>query len=180
MIKPSNGFVLWLTGLPCSGKTTIAKELVEIIKRDFPHQYIERLDGDVIRQDLTRDLGFSKEDRDMNIDRVAFVSDILSRNGVGVISAFVSPYILHRENVKKRVTNFIEVHVNAPLEICEQRDVKGMYKKAREGLIKDFTGIDDPYEAPMNPDLEIRTHEEDISESVQKCINILIERKLLI
>lgn len=167
------GFVLWFTGLPCSGKTSVADEVAKILKaKDMK---VERLDGDVVRKSLTRDLGFSKEDRDKNIERVTFVSMILSRNGVAVLPAFVSPYIGARDNARNECTNFIEVYVKCSVEECEKRDVKGMYKKAREGIIKDFTGVDDPYEEPPNPELVIETDKETIEESTQKVIEKLKE-----
>ncbi len=165
------GLVLWFTGLSGAGKTTVAdkvnKSLVEKGLR------VERLDGDLVREVLTKDLGFSKEDRDINIERVAFVSELLSKHGVIVLATFISPYRRHRELVKSKANNFAEVFVNAPLETCERRDVKGLYKKARAGEIKDFTGISDPYEKPENPDLILNTHEEDIDESVKKVIDYL-------
>jgi adenylyl-sulfate kinase len=165
------GFVLWFTGLPCSGKTTVADKVAEIMKaKDMK---IERLDGDIVRKSLTRDLGFSKEDRDKNIERVTFVAMILSRNGVGVLPAFVSPYIGARDNARAECTNFIEVFVKCPVEECEKRDVKGMYKKAREGIIKDFTGVDDPYEEPPNPEIVLETHKETLDESAEKVLEYL-------
>src|SRR5215510_1373827 len=141
-IVTRNGFTLWLTGLSGAGKTTIALELErELRARGL---YIERLDGDTVREGLTRDLGFSKEDRDKNIERVSFVAKLLSRNGVGVVASFISPYKEARQKVRQETTNFIEVFVDAPLEVCAKRDVKGMYAKAFKGQIKNFTGVDDP------------------------------------
>lgn len=170
------GFVLWFTGLPCSGKTTVADKVAEVLKARG--MKVERLDGDVVRKSLTRDLGFSKEDRDKNIERVTFVAMILSRNGVAVLPAFVSPYIAARENARKETTNFIEVYVKCSVEECEKRDVKGMYKKAREGIIKEFTGVDDPYEEPPNPEIVIETDKETVEESTEKVISKLKEMKL--
>ncbi len=134
---------------------------------------IERLDGDIVRQGLTRDLGFSKEDRDKNIERVTFVAKLLSRNSVGVLACFISPYREVRANVRRETTNFIEVFVHAPLEVCMSRDVKGMYAKALAGQIKNFTGVDDPYEEPLNPEITLHTHLETLDESVAKCIDYL-------
>lgn len=162
------GFVLWFTGLPCAGKTTLAIA----IERELHARGIrlERLDGDTVRQSLTRDLGFSKEDRDKNIERVTFVAKLLSRNNVGVLAAFISPYKIMREHARQETTNFIEVFVDAPLDVCIARDVKGMYKQALEGKIQNFTGVNDPYEVPENPDIHIRTDQETVTESVQKII----------
>lgn len=149
------GFVLWMTGLSGAGKTTLAVALEEVLKARGMR--IERLDGDTVREGLTKDLGFSKEDRDKNIERVTFVAKLLSRNNVGVIASFISPYAAMREHVQKETTNFIETYIDAPLEVVEGRDVKGWYAKARAGLVKNFTGIDDPFEAPATPDLHVRT-----------------------
>lgn len=165
------GFVLWLTGLPCSGKTTIADKVNELLKeRGFN---TERLDGDVVRQYLSQDLGFSKKDRDRNLERVGFICQLLSRNKVAVLASFVSPYRYQRQKNREMVDNFIEVFVNAPLEICQQRDVKGLYQKAKEGIIKNFTGISDPYEEPENPEIEVRTDIESIDECAQKILDYL-------
>ena len=171
------GFCLWFTGLPCSGKTTVADAVAEILKDRSMN--VERLDGDIVRKSLTRDLGFSKEDRDKNIERITFVSKLLSRNNVATLVTFVSPYIAARENARNECTNFVEVFVDCPVDVCEQRDVKGMYKKAREGIIKDFTGVDDPYEVPPSPELVLNTHEETLEESVAKVLNRLVELELI-
>ena len=151
------GCTVWFTGLPCSGKTTVADLVAEELRRRDLR--VERLDGDIVRQSLTRDLGFSKEDRDKNIERVTFVAQLLSRNGVAVLVSFVSPYRAARDNARKVTTNFVEVFVDTPVEACEQRDVKGMFKKARAGEIKDFTGVDDPYEEPLQPEIVLKTVE---------------------
>ena len=140
---------------------------------------VERLDGDVVRQSLTRDLGFSKEDRDKNIERVTFVAKLLSRNGVATLVSFVSPYRGKRDRAREETTNFIEVFVKCPVEICEERDVKGMYKKARKGEIKEFTGVSDPYEEPLNPDLILETDKEEPEKSANKAIEKLREMKLI-
>jgi len=171
------GFVLWFTGLSGAGKTTIARALLP--KLQERGMKVERLDGDVVRESLTRDLGFSKEDRDKNIERVTFVAKLLSRNNVAVLASFISPYAKTRDYVKEETTNFIEVYVSAPLEVCEERDVKGMYAKARTGEIKNFTGISDPYEAPVNPDIEVPTHEQTLEESVDFLVAELEKRGLL-
>jgi adenylylsulfate kinase len=168
------GFVLWMTGLSGAGKTTIAVELERIMKER--NMRVERLDGDVVREGLTRDLGFTKEDRDKNIERVTFVAKLLSRNDVGVIASFISPYAAMRDQARKETTNFIEVHISAPLDVTESRDVKGMYAKARAGQIANFTGINDPYEAPTDAELDIPTHEQTLDESVAAVVAYLEER----
>jgi adenylyl-sulfate kinase len=167
------GFTLWLTGLSGAGKTTIAKILVTHLQGHGVK--VERLDGDVVRQSLTRDLGFSKEDRDKNIERVTFVAKLLSRNGVGVIASFISPYAETREYVREETTNFIEVFVDAPLQTCIDRDTKGMYAKAIAGEIENFTGISDPYEAPSDADIIVHTDVETPDESAQIILNYLAQ-----
>ena len=166
-----NGAVIWLTGLSGSGKTTIAKKLETLLVAR--HLNVELLDGDVIRSNLSKGLGYSKADRDINIRRVGFVAHLLSRNGVFVIVAAISPYSSVRDEIRALVNNFIEVHVNAPLEICEQRDVKGLYQQARAGEIKEFTGIDSPYESPLNPEITCFTEKESIDESTSKIVTFL-------
>lgn len=165
------GVTVWFTGLSGAGKTTIS-QLVEkeLRSRGYP---VEILDGDVVRQNLTKGLGFSKEDRDENIRRIGFVAHLLTRHGVIVLVSVISPYREIRDEVKGRIREFIEVYVNAPLEVCEQRDTKGLYKKARAGDIKNFTGIDDPYEAPLHPDVECQTNIESEGESVDKVLQYL-------
>ncbi len=166
--KKQKGAALWFTGLPCSGKSAIADRLAAILKeRGY---YVERLDGDIVRQDLTRDLGFSKEDRDENIRRVTFVTKLLARNGVFVLTSFISPYREMRDRARQQVENFMEIYVNTSLETCMQRDVKGMYKKAMAGQIKEFTGVSDPYEAPLNPELILVTDHESLEESAGKVL----------
>lgn len=171
------GFVLWFTGLSGAGKTTIAVALeTELHARGVR---IERLDGDTVRQSLTKDLGFSKEDRDKNIERVTFVAKLLSRNNVGVLSSFISPYAATRDHVRGETTNFIEVFVDAPLDTCIERDVKGMYKKAIAGEIPNFTGISDPYEAPSNPEIHVKTNEQTLEESVQTILTWLEQHQYI-
>ena len=167
------GVTVWFTGLSGSGKSTIAKALVEKLRAQ--EAKVEIMDGDIIRQNLTKGLGFSKEDRDENIRRIGFVSHLLTRNGVIVLVSAISPYRAVRDEVRERIGSFLEVYVNAPLEVCEDRDVKGLYERARAGEIKGFTGIDDPYEEPLNPELECRTDKEDLEESVEKVIAKLKE-----
>jgi adenylyl-sulfate kinase len=140
---------------------------------------VERLDGDIVRQSLSRDLGFSKEDRDKNIERIIFVSKLLSRNGVAVLTSFVSPYREKRAQARKETTNFFEIYVKCPVEVCIERDVKGMYKKALNGEIKDFTGVSDPYEEPENPELLISSDKESPDESVDRIMSMLSESGFL-
>src|SRR5688572_26223522 len=165
------GFTLWMTGLSGAGKTTIAVALTKLLNERGI--LIERLDGDVVRESLTKDLGFSKEDRDKNIERVTFVAKLLSRNGVGVVLSFISPYREARDKARAETTNFIEVFVNAPLQTCIDRDVKGMYAKAIAGEIKQFTGISDPYEEPLNAEIVVNTAEQTLDESVKQILAYL-------
>ena len=167
----SKGVTVWFTGLPCSGKTTIADNLATILKEKG--RKIERLDGDIVRKGLTRDLGFSKEDRDKNIERVTFVAKLLTRNDVVVLATFVSPYIARRQQTREEIGEYVEVYVEASVEACIERDVKGMYKKALAGEIKNFTGVDDPYEAPPNPEIICYTEKESVDESVEKVLKYL-------
>jgi adenylyl-sulfate kinase len=166
------GFVLWMTGLSGAGKTTIALILEEVL-RDRGLK-VERLDGDVVRESLTRDLGFTAEDRAKNIERVTFVAKLLSRNGVGCICSFISPYQQVRDHVRQNTTNFLEVFIDAPLETVIERDVKGLYQKAIAGEIPNFTGISDPFEAPSNPDIHVRTDQQTPEESAQVIVDRLI------
>jgi adenylylsulfate kinase len=169
------GAVIWFTGLSGSGKTTIAHLVEEkLLEAGAP---VEILDGDVVRENLSKGLGFSKEDRDTNIRRIAFVAHLLQRNGVFVITAAISPYKAIRDEARAMAKDFVEVFADAPLEVCESRDVKGLYAKARAGEIKGFTGIDDPYEAPENPEVVCATDTESAEESAQKVIDKLIELK---
>ena len=167
------GVTVWFTGLSGAGKTTISQALAEKLAPEG--RRVEILDGDIIRQNLTKGLGFSKEDRDENIRRIGFVAHLLTRNSVTVLVAAISPYREIRDQVRERIGNFIEVYVNAPLEKCEERDVKGLYKRARAGEIKGFTGIDDPYEPPLNPHVECRTDQESVEQSVDKVHRAMIE-----
>ncbi len=167
------GFTVWFTGLSGSGKSTITNVLTEeFLKRGIKH---EILDGDVVRTNLSKGLGFSKEDRDINIRRIGFVCHILTRNDVVAIAAAISPYRAIRDEIREKIGNFVEVYVDTPLAVCEERDVKGLYKKARAGEIKEFTGISDPYEPPENPEVVCYTHKETPEESTEKILHKLRE-----
>ena len=172
------GFCLWFTGLSGSGKTTITTHLVKELRRRGSK--LEVLDGDIVRENLSKGLGFSKEDRDTNIRRIAFVADLLSRNDVPVITAAISPYREIRDEARKKMGDrFIETYVKASVEVCEERDVKGLYAKARSGEIKEFTGISDPYEPPENPELLIETDKQSPEESAQQILDYLEGRGLI-
>jgi adenylylsulfate kinase len=172
------GFTLWFTGLSGSGKSTITGLLVEELKKRGSR--VEVLDGDIVRENLSKGLGFSKEDRDTNIRRIAFVADLLSRNDVPVVTAAISPYREIRDEARELMDGrFIEAYVKASVEVCEQRDVKGLYAKARSGEIKEFTGVSDPYEPPENPELVLDTEQESPEQSAQKIIAYLEERELI-
>jgi adenylylsulfate kinase len=163
------GFCLWFTGLSGSGKTTITTHLVKELRRRGSK--LEVLDGDIVRENLSKGLGFSKEDRDTNIRRIAFVADLLSRNGVGVITAAISPYReIRREARAMMGDRFIEVYVEASVEACAERDVKGLYEKAFKGEIKEFTGVSDPYEPPETPEIVVDTEHETVEESAAKVL----------
>lgn len=149
------GFCIWLTGLPSAGKTTIGKALVPMLKSRGWN--VELLDGDEIRQGLSSDLGFDRKAREMHAARVTYVAKVLARNGVIPIVTLISPYRTSRQRARDEIGRFVEVYISTPLDVCEQRDVKGLYKKAREGKIKEMTGIDDPYEAPEKPDILVDT-----------------------
>lgn len=162
---------MWFTGLSGSGKTTICRNVREtLLKR---HVQVELLDGDAVRQHLTKDLGFSRQDRLSNIERVAFVADLLSKHGVITLASFITPYRELQEYARRHITSFREVYVQCPLKKCIERDVKGLYKKALNGEIQRFTGISDPYEPPLNPDLILRTDRESIAESAHKVVRYL-------
>ncbi len=174
----AKGTTIWFTGLPSSGKSTIA-HTVEKLLREKGHR-VEVFDGDVIRKNLCSDLGFSKEDRDTNIKRIAFVCKLMTRNDVVAIAAAISPYRETRDYARAEVgKDFLEVYVRAPLSVCKDRDVKGLYQKALAGEIKGFTGIDDPYEEPLNPELTLHTDKESEEESVQRVMCELEKRGYL-
>jgi adenylylsulfate kinase len=172
------GFTLWFTGWSGAGKTTLAIEVEKALKeRGIP--YVQRLDGDIVRQDLTRDLGFSREDRDENIRRVTFVATLLSNNGVATLVSFISPYREARDNARSRCRNFIEVYMKCSPEILMERDVKGYYKQARLQKVKNFTGIDDPYEEPLNPEITVDSGEISVPEARDVIIRYLQEKNLV-
>ena len=171
------GFTLWFTGLSGAGKSTITNILEKRLKD--AGLKVEVLDGDVVRTHLSKGLGFSKEDRDTNIRRIGYVASLLSRNGVIVISAAISPYRDIRNEVREMHENFVEVFAKCPLEIVEKRDVKGLYKKARAGEIPQFTGVSDPYEEPINPEILVETHKGAPEESADKIIKWLKEHEYL-
>ena len=162
------GFTVWFTGLSGSGKTALALRLEEVLRERGLK--VERLDGDIVRQSLTRDLGFSKEDRDMNIERVTFVAKLLTRNGVAVLCSFISPYRERRAKSRAEIGNFVEIYCKASLDALIERDVKGLYKKALAGEIQSFTGVSDPYEEPENPEVVVETDKETLEESLSKIV----------
>lgn len=178
-LKGHPSFVVWFTGLSGSGKSTVANALENILFEKGFHTYI--LDGDNIRKGLNADLSFSPKDRTENIRRIAEVANLMVDAGVIVLSAFVSPYRKDRNQVKETVgaSNFVEVFVNTPLAICEKRDVKGLYSKARKGEIKDFTGINAPYEAPENPAIKIDTSKNSLEECVAFIFKAISNKLLL-
>ena len=171
------GLVLWLTGLSGSGKTTLSQGLERELKQR--NCQVEVLDGDVIRTNLSKGLGFSREDRTTNMRRIGFVANLLSRNGVIAIVAAISPYRDAREEMRQSIENFIEVYVNAPLEVCESRDHKGLYAMARAGELLAFTGIDDPYEEPTHPDIVCHTDRQTPAESLAQILDELEQRELI-
>lgn len=167
------GVTVWLTGLPSSGKSTVGRILERQLRK--ANLKVELLDGDVIRTNLSKGLGFTREDRDINIKRVGFVCQLLTRNGVIAVATVISPYREIRDYVRRMVGNFVEVYVNTSVAVCEKRDVKGLYKQARSGQISGFTGIDDPYEEPLNPEVICETEKETPEESAGKVIGRLQE-----
>jgi adenylylsulfate kinase len=171
--KTDRGFTVWFTGLSGAGKTTVSRIVAQML-RDRGKK-VEILDGDVVRMNLSKGLGFSKEDRDTNIRRIGFVCHLLSRNGVVAIGAAISPYKAIRDENRALIGDFIEVYARCPMEVLIQRDVKGMYKKALAGEIKGFTGVDDPYEPPENPEVVFDSDKESPEESALKVIKKIEE-----
>jgi adenylylsulfate kinase len=169
---------VWLTGLPSAGKTTLATALAKALDRER----VQQLDGDEVREFLTKGLGFSREDRDTNVLRIGWVAATLARHGVLVLASVISPYADTRAAVRKlhedKGATFLEVYVATPVEVCSERDVKGLYAKQAAGEISHLTGVDDPYEAPEHPDVVIRTHEQTLEESVAQLLEALKERGL--
>ena len=167
------GVTIWFTGLPSSGKSTVAR----ILERQFRQKGLkcELLDGDVVRTNLSKGLGFSREDRDLNIKRIGFVCHLLTRNDVIAIAAAISPFREVRDYNRKLIGDFVEVYIKCPVDECEKRDVKGLYKKARAGEVKGFTGVDDPYEEPLHPEVVCETDKESAEESAEKVIKKLGE-----
>jgi adenylylsulfate kinase len=170
-INLNRGVTVWFTGLPSSGKSTLARQMERLFRKN--NLKAELLDGDVIRTNLSKGLGFSKEDREINIKRVGFVCQMLTRNEVAAIVSVVSPYREIRDEVRRMVGSFVEVYVKTSAAECEKRDVKGLYKKARAGEIKGFTGVDDPYEEPQNPEVICETEKESPEQSVTKVLETL-------
>jgi adenylylsulfate kinase len=168
------GVTVWFTGLSGAGKSTIAERLLAVLRDQGVKS--ELLDGDVVRTNLSKGLGFSKEDRDTNIRRIGFVSDLLTRNGVVSLVSAISPYREVRDEVREQVGSFIEVHVHASLDELVKRDVKGLYEKALKGEIQNFTGVSDPYEEPLTPEVLVNTEVESIEESLSKVLAALEER----
>lgn len=167
------GFTIWFTGLSGAGKTTVAERVEQILRNQGLK--VESLDGDVVRLNLSKGLGFSKEDRDTNIKRIGFVCKLLTRNGVIAIASAISPYREVRDYNRREIGNFVEVFVKCPLEACIERDVKGLYKKALAGEIKNYTGVSDPYEEPLNPEVILETNSESVEESAAKVLDKLME-----
>jgi adenylylsulfate kinase len=171
MSKKKEGVVIWFTGLSGAGKSTLAEAIAPKLRAQG--RKVEILDGDVVRTNLSKGLGFSREDRDTNIARIAFVAHLLARNGVTVITAAISPFRVTRDSARQLIGDFVEVHVAPPLEACIQRDVKGLYKKAIAGEIAQFTGISDPYEEPLSPELKIDTSVVTVDEGVGRILGKL-------
>lgn len=167
------GFTLWFTGLSGAGKTTVSTRVAEELRRRG--MKVEVLDGDVVRENLSKGLGFSKADRDTNIRRIGWVCQVLTRNGVVAIAAAISPYREIRDEVRSKVGHFVEIYASCPIDVLAERDVKGLYKKALAGEIKNFTGVDDPYEAPQNPEVTIHSDSETVDESVAQVLAKLKE-----
>ncbi len=165
------GFTVWFTGLSGAGKTTLAERLQGLLKEQGYKVYLR--DGDVVRTNLSKRLGFSKEDRDTNIRRIGFVCELLTRNGVVAIAAAISPYREIRDEVRQKVGSFVEVFASCPIEVLKERDAKGLYEKALKGEIQNFTGVSDPYEAPLNPEVVVETDKETVEQSLSKIVSRL-------
>lgn len=172
--EENRGITVWFTGLPSAGKTTLSHHLGTLLARAALE--VEVLDGDLVRTNLCRELGFSKEDREENVRRIGFVAGLLARHGVIVLVSAIAPYRAIREELRERLGSFVEVYVDAPLNVCESRDVKGHYRRARQGEIKGFTGIDSPYEPPLRAEVECHTDSETVEESTAKVLDFLKAR----
>lgn len=173
----NTGCTLWFTGLSGSGKSTLSQLVASCLRNRGAK--VEVLDGDIVRTLLCQGLGFSREDREENIRRIGFVCELLSRNGVIAIAAAISPYRASRDELRKRISNFIEIHMNCPVEVLIQRDVKGLYKKALSGEIKQFTGISDPYEEPIEPEVTIDSSSDSLESSVAKILRCLEDLNII-
>jgi adenylyl-sulfate kinase len=172
-----NGFTLWFTGMSGAGKSTISAILAERLRAAGAK--VEILDGDVVRTHLSKGLGFSKEDRDENVRRIGFVCELLSRNGVVAIAAAISPYRAVRDEIRARIPRFVEIYIECPVEVLAERDVKGLYRQARNGEIGQFTGISDPYEPPLNPEVTVNSSRESPRESAQRIWATLVRLGLI-
>lgn len=168
------GMTVWFTGLSCSGKSTLSGAVYALLEaRGFR---VELLDGDTVRQSLTRDLSFSKADRDENVRRISWVAELLTRHGVIALVSAIAPYRAAREAARKHIGEFVEVYVNAPLDVCEARDLKGLYRRARAGEIASFTGVSDPYEPPLDPEVKCNTDVESVEESAAKVLEAILAK----
>ena len=180
--RTAAGATVWLTGLPSAGKTTIARALEKRLLDEDPSARVEVLDGDEVREFLTQGLGFTREDRDTNVLRIGWVAATLAKHGVLVLASVISPYAETRGRVRalheERGATFLEVHVATPVEVCSERDVKGLYAKQRAGELTGLTGVDDPYEAPTAADAVVPTHEQALEESVEQLLGVLRARGL--
>jgi adenylyl-sulfate kinase len=173
----NTGCTLWFTGMSGSGKSTLSGMVATSLRNMGAR--VEVIDGDVVRTQLCQGLGFSKDDRRENIRRIGFVCELLSRNGVIAVAAAISPYRACRDELRSRIENFIEIHMQCPLEVLVQRDVKGLYKKAMAGEIPHFTGISDPYEPPLNPELTVDSSQDSLEQSVAAILRIMQERGIV-
>ena len=178
MHPPKCGLCIWITGLSGAGKSTIAVPLAQAIEEKYG-LLTHIFDGDEVRENLSQGLSFSREDRDINVRRIGYVANLVVKFGGVAIVAAISPYDAIRQEIKKKIGNFIEIYLDVPVEVCEQRDVKGLYAKARRGEIANFTGVSDPYEPPKNPEVSIQTHQETIKDSLAKIL-IYIDKNSLI
>lgn len=178
MHPPKRGLCIWITGLSGAGKSTIATPLAQAIEESFQIK-THIFDGDEVRENLSQGLSFSQADRDINIRRIGYVANLVVEFGGVAIVAAISPYRAIREEVRQKIGDFIEVYLDVPLEVCEQRDVKGLYAKARAGDLKHFTGVSDPYEAPTKPEISIKTHQETLKHCINSIISYIEKNSLL-